>query len=288
MKLIRTTLFILAVFAGNLLAANTKAVNHSTGNNKKIIFILSSASSLSLNNNRFFRTGVFLSEFYLPYKMIIESGYIVDFATPDGKKAYIDPGSLNNKYWKKYPEIKMEAINFIRKNPKFNNPVMLNSIIKNEKNYIGLVVPGGQGLMVDLLCDKSIPIILRKFSQNGKAIGLVCHAPALLLTMPKNNNPFIGYKVNSVTSFEEWYIESFVMGGKPANRKIANQLKKLGFIYKSSFFPGGDYAIQDRELITSQNPYSNQSFNKLYLKALNDYLKLGSLRKDNVINLNGN
>jgi hypothetical protein len=55
---------------------------------------------------------------------------------------------------------------------------------------------------------------------------LICHAPALILSIPKEENPFIGYKVNSVTGLEELFIENFVMKGKPENRKISQQLKK--------------------------------------------------------------
>jgi hypothetical protein len=61
-----------------------------------------------------------------------------------------------------------------------------------------------------------------------KAIGLICHAPALLVSIPKEENPFIGYQVNSVSGFEEFYIEKFVMKGKPQHRKIAKQLRKSG------------------------------------------------------------
>jgi putative intracellular protease/amidase len=35
--------------------------------------------------------------------------------------------------------------------------------------------------------------------------------------------------------------------------------------------PAANFAIRDRELITSQNPYSNQAFIKLYSEALKEY-----------------
>ena len=238
--------------------------------NSKVLFVLSAADTLLLNKGEKMRqTGVFLSEFYLVYKSLITNGYQVDFATPGGEKATIDQGSLNDKYWKEYPELKQEAIDFWENNASFSNPLTLETAIKNKHMYIGLVVPGGQGLMVDLMNDKHTPILLKDFAKAEKAIGLICHAPCLITTIPKEENPFIEYTVNSVTPFEEFIIETFIMGGKPQNRKIANQLKKLGLKYKSGF-PGSNYAVRDRNLVTSQNPYSESAFNELFLQLLSE------------------
>jgi len=85
-----------------------------------------------------------------------------------------------------------------------------------------------------------------------------------------DENPYIGYKVNSVSPIEEFVIEKFIMKGKPTNRKIAKQLKKLGLKYKSGL-PKANFAVKDRNLVTSQNPFSSSSFNMLYLQALEEY-----------------
>lgn len=67
--------------------------------------------------------------------------------------------------------------------------------------------------MVDLYYKSDISVLLKAFGNDQKAIGLICHAPALILTIPKEENPFIGYTMNSVTHFEEFYIEKFIMKG---------------------------------------------------------------------------
>lgn len=238
---------------------------------KKVLFVMSAAKELELKNGKSYKeTGVFLSEFYLAYKDIVQLGYEVDFATPNGVKSSIDKESLNIKYWSGRDSLMPEAINFVRENEKFNNPKTLEAILENINQYSGLVIPGGQGLMVDLINDKKIPQLLKEFSGKGKVVGLICHAPALILSIPKTENPFIGYNVNSVTGLEEFFIESFIMKGKPVKRKIGRQLKKMGLRYKKGR-PAGNFAIRDRELITSQNPYSNQAFIKLYLEALKEY-----------------
>ena len=62
---------------------------------------MSAAKELQLKNGKVYpETGVFLSEFYLAYKEIVNLGYEVDFATPDGVVASIDKESYKQKYWK--------------------------------------------------------------------------------------------------------------------------------------------------------------------------------------------
>lgn len=251
-----------------VLLANTVSAQ-----NNKILFVLSAADTLQLNNGEKLRqTGVFLNEFYLAYKSVTEAGYTVDFATPNGIVATIDKESINDKYWKNNLEVKNEALIFTKTDSLFNSPKTLEKAIEDKSNYIGLVIPGGQGLMVDLKDDINIPILLKYFAKENKPTGLICHAPSLILTIPKEENPYFGFKVNSVSPFEEFVIERFIMKGKPKNRKIAKRLKKLGLKYRGGL-PKANYAVKDRNLVTSQNPFSGTAFNKLYLEALTEYLK---------------
>jgi len=236
----------------------------------KVLFVLSEADTLLLNKGKKKRqTGVFLNEFYLAYKAIADKGYAVDFATPTGKKATIDLESLDDDYWKGKLELKTEAIDFWENNEAFSNPMPLAEAIEKQDEYIGLVIPGGQGLMVDLIYDENIPVLLKTFAADKKAIGLICHAPALITTIPEDENPFVGYRVNSVTRLEEFYIERFIMKGKPENRKIARQLRRLGLKHVRGR-PGKGFAIRDRNLVTSKNPYSGEEFNGLFLNLLNE------------------
>jgi len=214
---VRTIIILIIIF--------NKTISAQTNN---ILFVMSAADTLTLNNGKKLRqTGVFLNEFYLAYKAVTEAGYTVDFATPNGQVATIDNESMNDTYWKNNLEIKKEAIAFTKTDSLFNDPITLEKAIENKSNYIGLIIPGGQGVMVDLFNDKNIPILLKYFAKVNKPTGLICHAPSLILTMPKEENPYIGFKVNSVSPFEEFFIERFIMKGKPKNRKIAKRLRKI-------------------------------------------------------------
>jgi putative intracellular protease/amidase len=222
---------------------------------KKVLFVLSAEDTLLLKKGKKERqTGVFLNEFYFAYHAIITEGYQVDFATPNGIKATIDQESLDDDYWKENPALKQLAIDFWENDERFSSPITLKEALKRIDDYIGLV----------------IPVLLKSFARKNKAIGLICHAPALITSIPKEDNPFVGYTVNSVTPFEEFYIERFIMKGKPKNRKIAKQLKKLGLKYEKGG-PGKSFAVRDRNLVTSQNPYSGSVFNTKFLELLNEY-----------------
>lgn len=250
------------------------AINISvSAQSKKILFVMSAADTLQLNDGAKLRqTGVFLNEFYLAYKSVTAAGYTVDFATPDGVVATIDEESKNDKYWKDNLELKGEALSFTETNSLFNSPKTLEKAIEDKSDYIGMVIPGGQGLMIDLKDDANIPVLLKYFARENKPTGLICHAPSLLLTIPREENPYIGFEVNSVSPFEEFVIERFIMKGKPEDRKIAKKLKRMGLEYKSKL-PKANYAVKDRNLVTSQNPFSGSAFNKLYLQALSEYLE---------------
>jgi len=241
------------------------------GQTNSVLFVLSAEDTLLLNNGKKERqTGVFLNEFYSAYHAIVSAGHQVDFATPNGVKATIDQESLDDDYWKEEPALKQQAIDFWASNEHFADPMPLQEVLSRVDDYMGLVIPGGQGLMGDLLHDPNTSDLLKAFAEKGKAIGLICHAPALITTIPKDENPFIGYTVNSVTPFEEFYIERFIMKGKPKNRGIAKQLKKLGLKFEKGG-PGKGYAVRDRNLVTSQNPYSDMEFNKLFIELLDEY-----------------
>lgn len=238
---------------------------------KKVLFVMSAAKDLPLKNGKTYtNTGVFLSEFYLAWKDITDRGYVVDFATPDGQVSSIDKESLEEKYWKGRVGLIPEAVLFVRSDSSFNHPKTLQEVSDQWRDYDGMVIPGGQGLMVDLIRDPLVAGLLMNFASQNKCIGLICHAPALLTTMPQANNPLSGYRVNSVTGTEELFIETFVMKGRPLNRKIGRQLKQLGFQYKRGR-PGKNFAVRDRNLVTSQNPFSNEAFSKLFLEALAEF-----------------
>lgn len=56
--------------------------------------------------------------------------------------------------------------------------------------------------------------------------------------------------MTAISPIEEWYIETFVMGGKAQTRKIGRSLRKAGFDYGSTL-PKASHAVRDCNLVTS-------------------------------------
>lgn len=239
-----------------------------------VLMVLSAASEQKLADGSTRQTGVFLNEFYEPYRALVDAGYEVALATPEGRAPAFDPESLKPSYWKEHPEALAEAQALLTQLPQLRAPLSLSEVRTRSDAFQALLVPGGQGVMVDLLHDTDLHGLLLDFGATARPVGLVCHAPALLSRLPKEQGPFAGRRVTSVSGFEEWYIETFVMGARAQVRGIGEQLDEAGYRHETAF-PGRSRAVRDCNLVTSQNPYSGADFNAHFLAALSDWRNAG-------------
>lgn len=230
-----------------------------------VLFVLSAASTQRLRNGKLRETGFFLGEFYDAYQAVSQSGYRVSIATASGRAPVVDPESLKSKYWASEPELQA-ALRFIATDPRFLEPLPLEAVRAQKLEFQGLVVPGGQGVMVDLVGDTRLQGLIVSMAKSRRAIGLICHSPAILTRLPPDS-PLARKRVTSVSPFEEFFIETFVMGGEAEERKIGRSLEEAGYDYDSAL-PKANYAIRDEYLVTSQNPFSGAAFNEAFLPAL--------------------
>jgi putative intracellular protease/amidase len=235
-----------------------------------VVMVLSAAPTQTLADGTIRETGYFLNEFYVPYRELVNEGYEVVIATPGGRLPALDPESLKEDYWAENPEDFARALEFIETDPQMKTPLSLNEVASNSSEYQAIVVPGGQGVMVDLLNDSVLHDLLLEFGRTDRPVGLICHAPAILTRLETDLNPFAGRRVTTVSGIEEWYIETFIMGADAQDRLIARQLRRIGYRVSNSF-PGRPHAVRDCNLVTNQNPYSGQPFNELFLQALSDW-----------------
>lgn len=94
-------------------------------------------------------------EFFYPYYRLVEEGYNVDIASPDG-------GDVKGKAgWK------------------IQNTRNINSI--DPKNYDLLYIPGGQA-PEKMRKSKELIGRVQQFAQSGKPIAAFCHGPQVLVT----------------------------------------------------------------------------------------------------------
>ena len=238
-----------------------------------VLMVLSAASRQPLADGRTRETGYFLNEFHEPYRALVAAGYTVAIATPGGRPPALDPESLDEKYWTD-PARLAEARRFVESAPELAAPLALGEARSRADAFQGIIVPGGQGVMIDLLEDPDLHALVAELAESDRPVGLVCHAPAILARLPEAARVRPGARVTSVSGFEEWYIERFVMGAKAITRGIGRSLAAAGYRHRSAA-PGRAHAVRDCNLVTSQNPFSGDAFSRHYLAALADFRRGG-------------
>jgi putative intracellular protease/amidase len=167
----------------------------------RILFVLSAANQQTLADGSKRATGTFLGEFYDPYRALLSAGHQVELATIDGRRPAIDPESLKPKYWDDVAD-RDRAQTFVQTSPALQAPLDLRAALARADDFQGLVVPGGQGMMVELLANRDLEALLTRFAADDRPIGLICHAPALL-TRLRAPGKLAGRRVTSVSGLEE-------------------------------------------------------------------------------------
>jgi putative intracellular protease/amidase len=212
----------------------------------KVLFVLTSHDELGDTGKK---TGFWVEEFASPYYTLLDKGVEITVASPKGGKAPIDPSSdtedaqtEDTKRFHKDDEAKHVI----------NNTVKLEDI--QERDYDAVFYPGGHGPLWDLAEDKTSIELIQHFNAAEKPIGFVCHAPAALKSVNKENGePLVkGKKVTGFTNTEEEAVQ--LTNVVPF--LVEDMLKENGGIYSKK----GDweeYAIVDGNLITGQNPASS-------------------------------
>jgi putative intracellular protease/amidase len=153
--------------------------------------------------------------------------------------------------------------------------------------YDAVFVPGGHGPMIDLLDDPNAGIVMRHFHETAKPTAVLCHGPISLLSALPNSTEVVaalsagdaagaqakaqgwiysGYKMTIFSTAEEQQREPLEIGGKVLFYPDFALSAAGGDV--SVLAPWTSYVVQDRELISGQNPFSDEALLKLLLPAL--------------------
>ena len=109
---------------------------------------------------------------------LIEAGYNLVLATPNGTKPHIDEAADSAVHFGGDQAAYSRAKGFWANDPAMNQVRTLRSVIdEGLDSYAGLFVPGGQAPAVDLMQDPDAGEILRHFYQHLKPTALLCHGP---------------------------------------------------------------------------------------------------------------
>ncbi|WNO76705.1 MULTISPECIES: type 1 glutamine amidotransferase domain-containing protein [unclassified Streptomyces] len=228
----------------------------------KILFIVSGATYWVLKDGTRYATGYWAEEFANPYKAVTDAGHEVVVATPGGTTPNVDMMSLRpSMAGGEQGALDLEAI--IRDAEVMRRPIKLSDV--RLEDYDAVYLPGGHGPMSDLAFDADAGRLLTAQLASGNPLFIVCHAPAALLsTRIHGVSPFKGYKATGFTNEEE---EGVGLASR-APWLLETELKeKVGVEYSRGPI-WEPYMVEDRNLVTGQNPHSAAILAERMLKIL--------------------
>jgi putative intracellular protease/amidase len=257
----------------------------------KILVVGSSAHSFVLKDGQSQPTGYYFNELAIPSQALVEAGYEIFLVTPNGSPPVVDEHSLVADHFGGSQELFQKARDFVATNPGLRNPRKISSAIEEGlDNYIGVFLPGGHPPMIDLMEDADFGAVLRHFHTTSKPTALLCHAPIAVTAAMADAKRFrkalvdddeasaktaaagwqyAGYRMTVFSNEEEkWAEENILHAQVPFY--VVDALKTAGarLELKGRFQVN---VVEDRELITGQNPPSAHAIAELFVKALDRY-----------------
>jgi putative intracellular protease/amidase len=228
----------------------------------KILFIVSGATYWVLKDGTRYATGYWAEEFANPYKTLTDAGHQVTVATPNGTTPNVDMMSLRpSMVGGEQRALDLEAI--IRSAEVMRRPLQLSDV--RLEDYDAVYLPGGHGPMSDLAFDADAGRLLTAQLASGKPLAIVCHGPAAMLsTRIHGVSPFKGYRVTCFTNEEE---EAVGLASRATWLLETDIQEKVGVQFSRAPI-WEPYMVEDRNLITGQNPNSAEVLAERLLKVL--------------------
>jgi len=246
---------------------------------KKVLIIMSDASSFPLYNvGSDSKTvdqpsGYFLMELAKPLQGLLDAGYEVTFASPEGKEPTPDPLSVSlaafaGNYFEKKREL--DLIERMKKENGFSRPRRFPEISDDElESYAGVFIPGGHAPLTDLGDNPELGRILSHFHQNHKPTAAICHGPwAFLSTKYAGDKQFAykGYKLTSWSDAEEKFMETVAFRGEVD--KVEGALRNEGAEMVEGVSTSLGYITVDKEVVSAANPMGADALGKKFIEML--------------------
>jgi len=242
----------------------------------RILILMTRSATLGLLDGQDHPSGFWAEEFVVPYEMFIAAGNTVDLATIGGTAPSPDQGSLNpvtigytrpkgspdhdEASAAHYREV-IDSLELLKK------PLNLDELSRDDvAGYDGIYISGGHGAMDDLPNDPHVTRIVSWILELAKPLAVVCHGQSALLGLRDSHSrwPLEGYKMTAFSHDEEMVTD---MAGKlPFVLQV--ELERLGAKYEKSPDIWGSHVVEDRKLITGQNPYSSTALAERFLTKL--------------------
>jgi putative intracellular protease/amidase len=256
----------------------------------KVLVLVSSGHGLPLKDGKVYKgAGYYLNELTVPVRALMKEGYEITFANPKGNTPQLDVNSAIPQFFGGSEAKLQDYLKFRDSLTGLKNPTRISDVIASGLDqYDAVFVPGGHGPMMDLLDDPDAGTVMRHFHKTSKPTAVLCHGPISLLSASPNSKEIVaaltagdiveakakaqgwiyaGYKMTIFSTAEEQQREPLEIGGKVLF--YPDFALSTAGADVTVLAPWSSYVLQDRELISGQNPFSDQALLKLLLPALN-------------------
>ncbi|GAA5993864.1 hypothetical protein JCM5350_006821 [Sporobolomyces pararoseus] len=227
----------------------------------KVLFVLSSHDQMLSGKP----TGWYAPEASHPFFRLTEAGYHVEFASPSGGKAPLDPSSV--EAFKDDPETK-KFLNTPELIKQTENTIKLADV--KASDYVAYFAVGGHGPVFDLTDDATNQKLILEFYESKKPTASVCHGPTVFVNI-KDSNGERFVKGKKVTCFSD---EEEEMAGltKEIPFLVEKELRAAGADFQLSRKPWGEEVVIDENdgkiLLTGGNPASASALGEAVVKAI--------------------
>lgn len=214
------------------------------GDGSKVLFVVTSHEMVGRDDGD--PTGFHLLEAASPWRVLRDAGLEIDFASPRGGAAPIDPGSMDSKD----PD-NAALLNDAEASRKLRNTIPIERACATD--YRCVYFPGGHGAMWDFPDNPHIQRIAADIHDRGGVVAAICHGPAALVNVRNNEGLYLveGLRIAAFTDEEERAVGK--AGAVPF--LLASKLKERG----AEHVCAGNFqecVVVDERLVTGQNPAS--------------------------------
>jgi putative intracellular protease/amidase len=212
-------------------------------NAKRILIVVTSNDRFGDTGNK---TGYYLPEVSHPVARFKKAGHTIDFMSPKGGKAPMDPGSVDRSDASNVALLDDKALM-----AKLDNTLSPDAV--KAEAYDAVFFAGGMGTMWDFAQDERLGALAAKLFDGGKIVAAVCHGPAALLSAKRADGHWLveGLAVSAFSNAEE---TAAGHDGK-IPYQLEDALKSRGARYESAPL-WQPKVITSQRLVTGQNPAS--------------------------------
>lgn len=237
--------------------------------------MISAADRIPLRGGGSEPTGTYLGELIEPTDAMLDADFELSFATPGAGIPTIDGASCSLMYFGLSRKRRDAALASYRRLLELGlaRPANLEEIAGDRQrlaDFDAVFVPGGHAPLADLLhrdafigdsLNDDFGALISYFHDAQRPTCLICHAPAALAAAPVVDGRWIydGYRMTCFKTAVDTMLSTIPLARRFRGRLVDDPTQLLvsrGAKVEQTVLPMGSKVVEDRELLTGQDPYS--------------------------------